>query len=589
MFIVEVDAGAIKGMLKNPDITPSAAVNRWIIGILSFHFVLVHVPGSKHGPDGLSRRPPQLGDPPPPEDGMEDFLHTHYGLMHFINSTSPTINSPIKLIQVLQQEVAIDSTKIIPYSEVPCTAKQQRLDERLTHLLPWHLYLKRPAGFDDIAYAKFMKYAVHFFERQGKLWRKNVDGRHQLVLFPERRIHVMTSCHDDVAHKGFYATHALIKERYWWPDMKYDISWFVRMCHLCQIHQTQQIYIPPTIALPAPLFSKMYMDTMIMPVSGQYRYIVQGRCSLSHYPEFHCLCKETARTLGEWIFEDILCRWGSLVEIVTDNGSAFVAAINYLSKKYHINHIRISGYNSRANGIAKRPHFDVRQGLFKASDGDQKKWSQNAYSVFWADRITIRKRMGCSPYFAATRTEPLLPMDIVESTWLMPPPDNIISTTSLIARRAISLQKRSSDLERLRSKVYKARRNAAVKFEKDHEYSIRDFHFQPGDLVLMRNTQIEKALNRKMRARYLGPLVILGRNKGGAYLLCELDGSTFARPVAAFRLLPYFTRKKIDVPDINAIIDVPPVQINDLFTSSDDGTLDDLPDLEGAHNEAELA
>ncbi len=197
--------------------------------------------------------------------------------------------------------------------------------------------------------------------------------------------------------------------------------------------------------------------------------------------------------------------------------------------------------------------------------------------------------MGCSLYFAATGTELLLPMDIVESTWLMPPPDNIISTTSLIARRAISLQKCSSDLEHLRSKVYEARRNAAVKFEKDHEYSIRDFHFQPGDLVLMHNTQIEKALNRKMRARYLGPLVILGRNKGGAYLLCKLDGATFARPVATFRLLPYFTRKKIDVPDINAIIDVPPAQINDLFASLDDGTLDELPDHEEVHNEAELA
>ncbi len=41
-FIVEVDASAIKGMLKNPDIAPSAAVNRWIIGVLSFHLLLVH-------------------------------------------------------------------------------------------------------------------------------------------------------------------------------------------------------------------------------------------------------------------------------------------------------------------------------------------------------------------------------------------------------------------------------------------------------------------------------------------------------------------------------------------------------------------
>ena len=143
---------AIKGMLKNPDIAPSAAVNHWIIGILSFHFVLVHVPGSKHGPDGLSRHPPQLGDPPPPADGMEDFLHTHYGLMHFINSTSPTIHLPIMLIQTLQQEVTVDVMEIDSYEIVPCTAKQQCLDEQLTHLLLWHLYLKWPPQMDDNTY-----------------------------------------------------------------------------------------------------------------------------------------------------------------------------------------------------------------------------------------------------------------------------------------------------------------------------------------------------------------------------------------------------------------------------------------------------
>jgi hypothetical protein len=30
---------------------------------------------------------------------------------------------------------------------------------------------------------------------------------------------------------------------------------------------------------------------------------------------------------------------------------------------------------------------------------DQAKWSRGAYSVFWADHITIRQHMGCSPYF----------------------------------------------------------------------------------------------------------------------------------------------------------------------------------------------
>jgi hypothetical protein len=53
-LVVEVDARYIKGMLKNPDIAPNATINRWIVSILTFHFTLVHVPSTHHGPDGLS-------------------------------------------------------------------------------------------------------------------------------------------------------------------------------------------------------------------------------------------------------------------------------------------------------------------------------------------------------------------------------------------------------------------------------------------------------------------------------------------------------------------------------------------------------
>ena len=53
-LIVEVNTQYIKGTLLNPDITPSASVNHWIISILLFHFTLVHVPGMWHRPDSLS-------------------------------------------------------------------------------------------------------------------------------------------------------------------------------------------------------------------------------------------------------------------------------------------------------------------------------------------------------------------------------------------------------------------------------------------------------------------------------------------------------------------------------------------------------
>jgi hypothetical protein len=81
---IEVDAKYIKGMLSNPDIAPSASINRWIVSILMFHFTLVHVPGTFHGPDGLSRRRTQPGDLPEPEDDFDDWINQVHGFLHMI-------------------------------------------------------------------------------------------------------------------------------------------------------------------------------------------------------------------------------------------------------------------------------------------------------------------------------------------------------------------------------------------------------------------------------------------------------------------------------------------------------------------------
>ena len=210
-----------------------------------------------------------------------------------------------------------------------------------------------------------------------------------MVLAPSRRLPIMEQVHDRLGHKGVFATMAHISERFWWPFMHDDIKWYVQTCHLCQTRQVQNVLIPPTVAVPAPIFAKVYMDSMHMPKSNGFKYLVQGHCSLTHYPEFRMLRSETSRSLADWIFQDIICRWGSLSEIVSDNGPAFVKALTELEGRYGIKHIRISGYNSRANGVVERTHFDVRQALFKASDGDESKWSFHAHFIFWADRVTV--------------------------------------------------------------------------------------------------------------------------------------------------------------------------------------------------------
>ena len=74
-------------------------------------------------------------------------------------------------------------------------------------------------------------------------------------------------------------------------------------------------------------------------------------------------------------------------------------ALDWLKERYHINHVRISAYNSQANGIVERRHYDVQEALMKAAEGNASKWHEHAYSVFWAERITIQRSTGYSPYY----------------------------------------------------------------------------------------------------------------------------------------------------------------------------------------------
>ena len=107
------------------------------------------------------------------------------------------------------------------------------------------------------------------------------------------------------------------------------------------------------------------------------------------------------------------------------------------------------------------------------------------------------------------------------------------------------------------------------RFTEKHGTVIKDFDFKYGDLVLVRNSRIDKSLNRKMRPRYIGPYIVISRNKGGAYILAELDGSVLARPIGAFRLVPYHPRRSLELPDLEHLLDITTDELRARETSLD--------------------
>ena len=158
-------------------------------------------------------------------------------------------------------------------------------------------------------YTALLRYSMCFFMNDGHLWKKDAQGHHKVVIDPSKRLPMLATAHNDLGHHGDYVTWSHLTDRFWWPDMLANIAWFVKTCHICQLHQMRNILISPVIATPMPLFAKMYMDTMHLPKSGGFKYLVQGRCLLTHFPEYCSLRTETRKTIGDWIFKDILCRY----------------------------------------------------------------------------------------------------------------------------------------------------------------------------------------------------------------------------------------------------------------------------------------
>ena len=179
-------------MINNPDVHPNAAVNCWITAILVFNFKLVHVPAKNFkGPDGMlrRRRTEDEGDvEEDPEDWVEEILMC--GLWVAVALEAMEGGSVLVL--------AVEQGGNDKVEEILRMAKWMESDEELREIKAYLKTLKKPVGIEDRKLVGFLRKASCFFVKGGRLWKKDTEGKHKLVVFGEEWAKILK-----VAHKSW--------------------------------------------------------------------------------------------------------------------------------------------------------------------------------------------------------------------------------------------------------------------------------------------------------------------------------------------------------------------------------------------------
>ncbi|ESK82218.1 hypothetical protein Moror_8742 [Moniliophthora roreri MCA 2997] len=109
------------------------------------------------------------------------------------------------------------------------------------------------------------------------------------------------------------------------------------------------------------------------------------------------------------------------------------------------------------------------------------------------------------------------------------------------------------------------------RYKEKYKHVIKNYVFEPGTLVQVQNTTIEKSLDWKMKPRYHRPYVVVRRMKGSSYIVAEMDGTVLKEKVATFQVVPHKLRYgPVILPaDLQKVLDADTDQPDELEVTMD--------------------
>ncbi|MCO5563658.1 hypothetical protein L7F22_017305 [Adiantum nelumboides] len=416
--------------------------------------------------------------------------------------------------------------------------------ESLTPVVNYILEGEFPKEFTTWQRRKLIKQASTFLWLEGSLYQKGKDLVCRRVPSTNEIPKILKGLHEEAC--GGHFSHELTLKKvllagYVWPSMHADVQHWCRSCHNCQVNGNKKLLYGPRQAVIANgPFEKWGIDAMgpLPRTANGKLYILVAIDYMTRWVEAQSVAKVNEKTVSKFVYTHICCRFGTPLEIVSDNGPGFRRGLlTEVCEELKISHRHSTPYYPQSNGLVEKANGIIVGIIRKMVESKPKRWDNFLDGAIWAYRTTYRDATQFTPFHLVYGQEALQPIELN------------IPTIKLIGRQEQSNDEAWIDrllnlveLEWKREAAYHCYEKKALQLKDKLNEGIKDKEIKEKSLVLRYNNALDNRFDAKFERRWEGPFIVKKAFTGGYYQLMDLNGKEHPRKVNGYRLKPYLSR-----------------------------------------------
>ncbi|CAF4212903.1 unnamed protein product, partial [Rotaria magnacalcarata] len=182
-------------------------------------------------------------------------------------------------------------------------------------------------------------------------------GSKYLLVIPEMlQTTILKWAHDHptASHAGRLKTLYRLSSRVYWPSMQKDVFTYIQSCLSCQQfkHSNAPTANPMQLHIISQPWHTIGVDIMgpFPPTARQKRFLLVIVDYFTRWVELFAIKQTTATHTANTLIDEIICRYGAPVYILSDNGPQFIAHLfNEICANLGINRKFTTNYHPQTN------------------------------------------------------------------------------------------------------------------------------------------------------------------------------------------------------------------------------------------------